>query len=150
MKPETLQLLLEKERRKRDEAQAVVRAACANVEAQKAQGDSLAQYRGEYCAKWSAKFQQGSSMEILRAYHGFMARLDQAITQQQAVVAHAQRGVDAARERLVEREIRLAVVERLIERRREQMARIQDRREQKNLDEMAVRRTKPGELAGLA
>jgi flagellar FliJ protein len=147
---QTLQLLLEKEQRKRDEAQAVVRNAYANLEQQKTQADGLASYRVEYCAKWAAKFQQGSSMEILRSYHGFMARLDQAITQQQAVVAHAQRGVDGAKERLLEREIRVATVERLIQRRRDLLARIVDRRDQKNLDEMAARRVKPKELAGLA
>jgi len=147
---QTLQLLLEKEQRKRDEAQAVVRAAYANLEAQRTQGEGLANYRVDYCAKWSAKFQQGSSMEILRSYHGFMSRLDQAITQQQAVTAHAQRGVDAAKERLLEREIRVATVERLIQRRRELLARVEDRRDQKNLDEMAARRVKPRELAGLA
>jgi flagellar FliJ protein len=147
---QTLQLLLEKEQRVRDEAQAAVRAAHANFEQQKAQGGGLADYRVSYCAKWSQKFQQGSSMEILRSYHGFMARLDQAIAQQQAVVAHAQRGVDAARERLLEREIRVATVERLIERRRELLARVEARREQKNVDEMAARRIKPKELSGLA
>jgi len=147
---QTLLLLLEKEQGKRDEAQTALRAANAHLEQQKAQGDGLANYRVEYCAKWSAKFQQGSSMEILRAYHGFMARLDQAIAQQHAVVAHARRGVDAARERLLEREIRVATVERLIQRRRELLARVADRREQKNLDEMAARRSKPKELAGLA
>lgn len=147
---QTLQLLLEKEQGKRDEAQAAVRAAYEHLEKQKVQGDGLATYRVEYCAKWSAKFQQGSSMEILRSYHGFMARLDQAIVQQQSVTAHAQRGVDAARERLLEREIRVATVERLIRRRQELLARIQDRRDQKNLDEMAARRSRPRELAGLA
>jgi len=147
---ETLRLLLEKEQGRRDEAQAALRAAHAHLEAQKSQGDGLGQYRVEYVAKWSAKFQQGASMEIVRSYHGFMGRLDQAITQQQAVVAHAQRGVEAARERLVEREIRVKTVERLIERRIALAVRAQDRREQKNLDEMAARRAKPKELAGLA
>src|SRR3954471_14377686 len=134
---QTVSLLLEKEQRKRDEAQAAVRGANANLEQQRAQGEGLANYRVEYCAKWSARFQQGSSMEILRSYHGFMARLDQAIAQQQAVVAHAQRGVEAARERLLEREIRVATVERLIQRRRDLLARVGDRRGQKDLDEMA-------------
>ena len=148
---QTLQLLLEKEQRKRDEAQVVVRNAYANLDQQKAQGEgswrptassTAAEVGGEVPA-W------GSSMEILRSYHGFMARLDQAITQQ-AVIAHAQRGVDGAKERLLEREIRVATVERLIQRRKALLARIVDRRDQKNLDEMAARRVKPKELAGLA
>ena len=134
-----LHMLLERESQRRDEAQAAVRAAHAHVEAQQQQADGLTTYRTDYCKKWSAQFQQAASMEILRSYTGFLARLDQAITQQQAVVAHAQRGVDAARQRLLEREIRVATVERLIKRRRELLAKVADRRDQKNLDELAQR-----------
>jgi flagellar FliJ protein len=145
-----LQTLLEREQKRRDEAAAAVRAAQQNVLAQQEQADGLVAYRGDYCRKWSAQFQQAAPMEILRSYHGFLARLDQAITQQQAVVAHAQRGVDAARARLIEREIRVATVERLIKRRQELLARIVDRRDQRNLDEMAQRRSGPKELVGMA
>ena len=134
-----LQTLLEREEKRRDEQMAAVRAAVANAEAQRQQADGLTTYRDEYCQKWSTQFQKAAQMEILRSYHGFLARLDQAVTQQQAVVAHAQRGVDAARQRLVEREVRVATVERLIQRRQALLARIADRRDQKNLDEMAAR-----------
>ena len=134
-----LQVLLEREQKRRDDAQAALRAAHANVDTQQQQADGLTGYRTEYCQKWSTQFQQAASMEILRSYHGFLSRLDQAITQQQAVVAHAQRGVDSARQRLVEREIRVATVERLIQRRQAVLARIEDRRDQKNLDELAQR-----------
>ncbi|MEP6506142.1 MAG: flagellar export protein FliJ [Betaproteobacteria bacterium] len=134
-----LQTLLEREGKRRDEAQAAVRAARENVDAQQQQADGLTTYRTEYCKKWSAQFQQAASMEILRSYTGFLARLEQAITQQVAVVAHAQRGVDSAKQRLLEREIRVATVERLIKRRQDLLARIADRRDQKNLDELAQR-----------
>src|SRR5471030_1649377 len=109
-----LQTLLEREHKRRDEAMATVRAAVQNAEAQQRQADDLSTYRGDYCKKWATQFQQAAQIEILRSYHGFLARLDQAITQQQSVADHARRGVDAARQRLVEREIRVATVERLI------------------------------------
>jgi flagellar FliJ protein len=134
-----LQLLLEREQKRRDEAKATVRAAVQNAEAQQQQADGLTTYRGEYCSKWSAQFQQAAPMEILLSYHGFLARLDQAITQQQSVAAHALRGVESARQRLIEREIRVATVERLIKRRQDLLARMADRRDQKNLDELAQR-----------
>ena len=145
-----LQMLLERECKRRDEVQSILRSAHANLDAQRQQADGLKTYRSEYCAKWSANFQQAAQMEILRSYHGFLARLDQAITQQGNVVAHAQRAVDAAKARLLEKEIRVKTVERLIERRKALLARIADRRDQKNLDEMAARRTPPKELAGIA
>ena len=134
-----LRTLLEREQKRRDEQMAQVRAAVANAQAQQQQADGLGGYRGEYCAKWSAQFQQAATMEILRSYHGFLSRLDQAITQQQSVVEHAQRMVEAHRQRLVEREIRVATVERLIQRREAMLAKVADRRDQKNLDELAQR-----------
>jgi flagellar FliJ protein len=134
-----LKTLLEREQKRRDEQMANVRTAVANAEAQQQQADGLGTYRTEYCRKWSAQFQQAATIEILRSYQGFLSRLDQAITQQQSVLEHAHRMVEAHRQRLVEREIRVATVERLIERREAMLAKVADRRDQKNLDELAQR-----------
>jgi len=134
-----LRTLLEREQKRRDEQLANVRNAVANAEAQQQQADGLAGYRTEYCRKWSAQFQQAATIEILRSYQGFLSRLDQAITQQQSVLEHAHRMVEAHRQRLVEREIRVATVERLIQRRETMLAKVADRRDQKNLDELAQR-----------
>ena len=145
-----LQTLLEREHKRRDEAMATVRAAVQNAEAQQRQADDLTTYRSDYCQKWSVQVQQAAQIEILRSYHGFLARLDQAITQQQSVVAHAQRGVESTRQRLIEREIRVATVERLIKRRQALLAKIEDRRDQKNLDELAQRSSTVRARAGLS
>ena len=147
---ELLRTLLERERKRRDEQLAHVRTAVANAQAQQQQSDGLTTYRSEYCQKWSAQFQQAAQMEILRSYHGFLARLDQAIGQQQSVVEHAQRMVEAQRERLVEREIRVATVERLIQRREAALAKVADRRDQRNLDELAQRPSASRTHAGMA
>ena len=143
-----LRTLLEREQKRRDDQMAVVRNTVANAEAQQQQADGLSTYRTEYCQKWSAQFQQAATIEILRSYHGFLSRLDQAITQQQSVVEHAQRMVEVQRQRLVEREIRVATVERLIQRREAMLAKVADRRDQKNLDEMAARLAKARAHAG--
>lgn len=134
-----LKTLLEREQKRRDEQMANVRTAVANAQAQQQQADGLGSYRGEYCRKWSAQFQQAATIEILRSYQGFLSRLDQAISQQQSVLEHAHRMVEAHRQRLVEREIRVATVERLIQRREAMLAKAADRRDQKNLDELAQR-----------
>ena len=145
-----LRTLLEREQKRRDEQMAQVRNAVANVEAQQQQADDLTTYRSEYCQKWSAQFRQAAQIEILRSYHGFLARLDQAITQQESVVEHAKRMVDVQRQRLIEREIRVATVERLIKRREAMLARIADRRDQKNLDELAQRLSSARGHSGMA
>ena len=145
-----LKTLLEREQKRRDEQMAAVRSAVANAEAQQQQADGLTGYRSEYCRKWSAQFQQAAQMEILRSYHGFLSRLDQAITQQVSVVEHARRMVEAQRQRLVEREIRVATVERLIQRREALLAKVADRRDQKNLDELAQRLSATRAQAGMS
>ncbi len=143
-----LRTLLEREQKRRDDQMAVVRNAAANAEAQQQQADGLTVYRTEYCQKWSAQFQRAATIEILRSYHGFLSRLDQAITQQKSVVDHAFRMVEVQRQRLVEREIRVATVERLIKRREAMLAKVAERRDQKNLDEMAQRVTSARTHAG--
>jgi len=145
-----LKTLLEREQKRRDEQMASVRAAAANAEAQQQQGVGLSTYRSEYCQKWSAQFQQAVQMEILRSYHGFLSRLDQAISQQQSVLDHAGRMVEVQRQRLVEREIRVATVERLIKRREVLLAKIADRRDQKDLDELAQRLSSARAHAGMS
>jgi flagellar FliJ protein len=144
-----LRTLLEREQKRRDEQMAAVRNAVANAEAQQQQADGLTGYRSEYCRKWSAQFQQAASIEILRSYQGFLSRLDQAIVQQQSVLEHAHRMVEAQRQRLIEREIRVKTVQRLIERREAMLAKVADRRDQKNLDELAQRLLN-GRAGGLA
>ena len=145
-----LKTLLEREQKRRDEQMAAVRNAVANAEAQQQQADGLTGYRSEYCRKWSAQFQQAAQMEILRSYHGFLSRLEQAITQQKSVVEHAHRMVEAQRQGLVEREIRVATVERLIKRREAMLAKVADRRDQKNLDELAQRLSSARAQTGLS
>ena len=145
-----LRTLLEREQKRRDEQMAHVRSAAANAEAQQQQADGLTGYRAEYCQKWSAQFQRAAQMEILRSYHGFLSRLDQAITQQQSVLEHAGRMVEVQRQRLVEREIRVATVERLIKRREALLAKVADRRDQKNLDELAQRLSSARAQTGLS
>jgi flagellar protein FliJ len=145
-----LKMLLEREQKRRDEQMAQVRNAVANAESQQQQADGLTTYRSEYCQKWSAQFQKAAQMEILRSYHGFLSRLDQAISQQQSVIEHAQRMVEIQRQRLIEREIRVATVERLIKRREALLAKVADRRDQKNLDELAQRVTSARANAGMS
>ena len=147
---QTLRVLLEREQGRRDEAQTALRDALRNEEAARAQADGLTTYRVDYCKRWTTQFAQQGQIEILRCYQSFIGRLDMAIDHQQGIVNAAQQGVAGARARLLKWEIRVATVERLILRRRELLARIQDRRDQKNMDELAQRRSQPPELVGMA
>lgn len=144
--------LLDHERRTRDEAvQALSRAEGLAGQAD-AQAQQLALYRSEYVERWSARFRDPGSVALLQCYQGFMQRLDQAIVQQRSALAQAQIRVDQARGTLRDNQRRVASVEKLIERRRQQEQRQLARREQARTDETAqrahARRTAPTADAG--
>lgn len=140
---QTLRTLLEREEGLRDEALAALRQAQAQMQAAQGQADAIEQYRTEYHQRWSTQFQQGGAIEIVRCYHAFVARLDGALAQAKQSVRQFEGHVQRARDRVQEREVRVATVQRLIERQLKHVAATQARREQKNLDELAQRR-RPG------
>lgn len=136
---QALNQLLEHERRTRDEALLDLREAETAREAADSQAAQLDAYRDEYVQRWGARFREPGSVTLMQCYQGFMQRLDQAIGQQQATVQVAHRRLDHARAALREYERRVASVEKLIERRGQQLQRQQARREQALSDEVALR-----------
>ena len=136
---QSLNLLLEQATAERDAALAALqRAQDAAAQAQ-AQHDGLLTYRADYQKRWSQEFGRSAAIEIVMCYRNFNERLDTAIEHQQRALAQAQRDADAAREELQRRELRVASVKKLIERRVAEERRAADRRDQKQTDESAQR-----------
>ncbi|MBT9598384.1 MAG: flagellar export protein FliJ [Vitreoscilla sp.] len=131
--------LLDREKKKRDAAIAEWRETERQAEAAREQADSLVSYRAEYRKRWAAQFAQRAPIEIVRCYQGFVERLEQAIGAQQSAAQQAADRVAAARARLHHREIKVATVQRLIERRLQAAALREQRRDQKASDEAAQR-----------
>ncbi len=143
--------LLEVAERERDDAVTRFERVRQAAQAAQEQGESLRAWRGEYASRWQAQFQNGSSVEIMRCYQEFMARLGQAIAEQDIAVERTRNSLEAARMVLQAREQRVAAVSQLIERRRREQSQLESRREQKATDELASRtqqRSRTG--AGLA
>jgi flagellar FliJ protein len=136
---EPLQLLMQREQQHCDQAKAALRAADQTAERAQRQHEQLVVYRGEYEARWSGQFAQGSSMDILQCYRSFMQRLDQALALQARQVQLAERQREQARQQLLDCERRAASVRKLIERRLAELALSGRRREQKLTDEQAQR-----------
>lgn len=134
-----LHTLLEREKDKRDAALVDWRDAEARAQAAREQADALVAYRAEYRTRWQAQFAASAAIEILRCYQGFVERLEQAIGAQQGAVEQAAQRARAARERLQHRELKVATVQRLIERRAQAAALKASRHEQKAIDEAAQR-----------
>ncbi len=137
--PSALITLAQHARNERDAAHAVLRQAQARARAARAQADQLCSYRNEYHQRWSARFRQPASPELLQCYQGFVQRLGQAIDQQEQQLSMADARVQAATATLLQREQRLAAVGKLIERREASAALSARRREQRQLDESAAR-----------
>lgn len=144
---ETLDLLLDRARKERDRLAGEMRRAEEVALRARRQGEQLASYRGEYLQRWGRQFGRGGAIEIVHCYQSFMDRLDEALEQQQQQVDATERSLAGLRQQLMQAELRMASVKKLIERRLAEQQRVQDRRDQRQTDETAqhvLRRNRAG------
>jgi flagellar FliJ protein len=134
-----LQTLLQRAEAERDNALAALRQAEALVQQAEQQAQQLQGYRSEYDQRWTARFQESGTTELLHCHRGFGQRLDHAITMQQTNTRQLGNRVQQARDTLLARELRVAGVRKLIERRQAELAKIAARRDQRQTDETAQR-----------
>ena len=131
--------LVAQSERQRDLALADEAKARHEHDAAATQAEELRVYRGEYEARWSARFCREGQIELVRCYHGFMARLSQALEHQQRAADAAAARFDRARATVRECELQVAAVHKLLERRIEEHRGAERRHEQKASDELAAR-----------
>jgi len=134
-----LKALLERTESERDAALAEHRRARAANETAQAQAEQLLAYRREYEQRWGERFSREGKIELVRCYQGFMERLTQAVEAQARAAQHAVRQLEASQARLLEHEMRVASVRKLIERRIHEAQQQAARREQKRHDEASSR-----------
>ena len=134
-----LNTLLEQATIERDAALGAHRKALSAVAAAQTQATQLAEYRQEYAQRFGTQFQRAGAIELLQCYQGFMVRLDEAVSQQQRLLALAVERGETAKAALLNTELRVASVRKLIERRIAEAVRTQDRSDQKATDELASR-----------
>lgn len=134
-----LTLLLDQHERQRDAAIAEHQRTIQASSAAAAQAEQLHAYRRDYEQRWSEQFKREGQMELVRCYHSFMERLNQAVDQQNSVAEYAAQQVGTALAALRECELRCASVRKLIERRTQEHRAVEERRDQKQTDEQASR-----------
>lgn len=134
-----LQTLLQRAENERDTAALALRQAEALVAQAEQQGQALQAYRGDYDQRWSQRFQQSGTPELLHCHRGFGQRLDQAIQHQQINAQQLGNRVQQARSLLLAREQRVAAVGKLIARRQAELQALANRRDQRQTDEAAQR-----------
>ena len=133
----SLETVLQRETELRDIAARALREAEQRVAQVLAQTEALQVYRRETARRWSTPAGELTSTLQLQTTRGFLARLDEALEQQKLAEQRADSLATQRRIELTSAEQRVAVVEKLIERRTLAHAAQVQRREQKSTDEMA-------------
>lgn len=101
------------------------------------QMQQLKQYALETEQRWMQGAQVSASTELMRHHYQFMARLEQAILLQDGVLIGAGQRVDAAKNVVLQVEIRLASFKKVLAGRQAVLVKMQQRLEQKQMDEFA-------------
>lgn len=123
--------------RKRDEARQLLQDAQGAQQAAQDQLDQLQGYARETEGRWGMRANAAVQPEVMFHHYQFMDRLGHAAGLQTSVVgAHASRVQEATRA-LLEAELRLASLRKVVEKRQQDHERQQARREQKQTDERA-------------
>lgn len=99
----------------------------------------LTGYRLEYQQQFSQRAGRGMGATDLRDYQAFLARLDEAIRQQQVMVQRVQADRDAERQNWQKAAIKAKALDHVVDKWRAEERRVQDRREQRDSDERGQR-----------
>lgn len=135
---QALQTVLEHAAVERDRAVSELFSALENGRRLRSQADQLLIYRDDYQQRWTTQFRHHAAIEVVTSYQQFVERLEQALEQLRLQVERAGHEETRARDQLTAREIRVASVRKLIERRMVEHAQRQTRRDQRQTDENAA------------
>lgn len=135
----TLVVALDVARSRRDDAGLALAQMLRRQAGAQGQMDQLRSYAADTDARWSVAAQSSANPQIVGHYYQFIERLEQTIILQQGVIADLQWQCQSARQVLIQAEVRVAGLNKLLEKRRSLLARAETRREQKSSDEFAAR-----------
>ncbi len=126
--------------RRRDAARQGLQGVQGARQAAQAQLDQLEGYAQETLGRWGASAGRALQPQLLQHHHQFMGRLEHAIGLQNRAVSAQQQRVAQAQQALLQAELRLASLRKVLQRRQDEQAVLQQRREQKQTDERAALR----------
>ena len=101
----------------------------------------LRNYHSDYLQAYRKRAEDGTSVTALRDFQAFLARLEQALSQQDSLVSQAREAVQTRRSNWQGAAREVKAVESVVDRWRSVEARAGERREQKESDERAQRVT---------
>ncbi|MDR1995074.1 flagellar export protein FliJ [Azonexus sp.] len=138
--PFTLQPLLELMQTRADEATRRLGQLIAAEQNQRNRLLMLEQYRDEYAQRLRDASADGVTRQILRNYQDFLARIDDAISQQSIVVNDSECSTKAGQDHWREQNTRLKAIDTLSQRHDARERYREGRQEQKLLDEFSTRK----------
>ncbi|MEW8663729.1 MAG: flagellar export protein FliJ [Candidatus Thiodiazotropha sp.] len=124
---------------KEQKAARIMGQARKNLRQEEAKLEQLKQYHQEYLERFKQMAGEGMSATQLQEYRAFLAKLDEAIDQQQEVVATSIDNHTSSKRVWKKNHSRSQALNMAVDRFREQEQKIADRREQKESDERSQR-----------
>jgi len=137
--PSQLATLIDLAQRETDDCAKRLGAALKAVEDCQQKLQMLASYRDDYAQRFEASMANGITPMAYRNFQAFMVKLDSAITGQQQVVSHAQARSDHEKARWQEAERKRMSYTTLENRAQEMALKMENKRDQKAMDEHAAR-----------
>lgn len=134
---QALHTLLDHAERERDQARATVLQAEDTGRRFDQQKQQLLGYRTEYEQRHPSVDGRSTTIDVLRHHAHFMERLDQALQHLQGQVRLHDTQMARLRQQLLAREMRLASVRKLLERRGKEQLRKDERQDQRATDDAA-------------
>lgn len=101
--------------------------------------EELRNYRGEYLNAYRKRVEDGTSVRALRDFQAFLARLDEALRQQEQIVATAREQTAGSRRNWQGAARQVKAVDSVLNRWQVAEVRAGERRDQKDTDERAQR-----------
>lgn len=123
--------------RQRDAARQALQDIRRTRHAAQQQFDQLQGYAEEIQDRWGTREDMVVKPEVMHHQYQFMDRLGQAIGMQTGVLDEQAARVQAAEQRVLQAELRLASLKKVVDKRRRELEQLQARREQKQTDERA-------------
>ncbi|KAB2926515.1 MAG: flagellar export protein FliJ [Dechloromonas sp.] len=145
--PFSLQPLLDIMQTRADEATRQLGQLIAAEQNQRSRLQMLEQYREEYAQRLRDATAEGVTRLILRNYQDFLARIDEAITQQRIVVSNSERNTRAGQDHWQAQNTRLKAIDTLSQRHDARERHRENRQEQKIQDEFSTRKYGTGKLS---
>ena len=126
---------------KRDQARAQLQKTMQAQAHAQDQMHQLQQYAQETDARWTHSAQAGTTPDLMHHHYQFMGRLTQTIALQDGVLTGASQRVEMAKQLVLQAEFRLASLTQVLASRQAELVKVQQRRDQKQMDEFAALQT---------